>query len=169
MSKPKTARASTGAPGKKTKPAASRTSRSKGAAKRSAGRRNALAAAVARVVPATGPAPAAPVEAAEPAAVASKADPFYLNLEPSCTLREGADMQFSLIAARGDPVVVDGSAVERIDTAGLQLLVALARREQDSGRKLEWKAASTSLVSSSVRLGLVDVLGLGALASEVTP
>ncbi len=64
------------------------------------------------------------------------------KLDASCTLREAADLQFSLVAASGDPVVVDGSAVERIDTAGLQLLVALARRQQQGGRRLEWKAAS---------------------------
>lgn len=92
------------------------------------------------------------------------ADPFYLNLEANCTLRETADLQFSLVAARGNPVVVDASGVRRIDTSGLQLLVALALREQAAGRRLEWKAASDELRKCSRRLGLDEALGLGEAA-----
>jgi anti-anti-sigma regulatory factor len=73
------------------------------------------------------------------------------------------------VAADGDPVVVDGSAVERIDTAGLQLLVAFARRQKEAGRRLHWEAASPALLSGSARLGLNEALGLGALAREVKP
>jgi phospholipid transport system transporter-binding protein len=101
----------------------------------------------------------APVVAA---AAAPASDAFYLKLDASCTLRETADLQFSLVAASGDPVVVDGSAVERVDTAGLQLLVALVRRQQLSGRRLEWKAASPELVKCGERLGLLEALGLAA-------
>jgi len=159
MSKPKAGKART-APGKKGKATKARGGRRKVAARRSASRRKPAAGSLAEpeVV-------VAPIEETP----AARSDPFYLNLEPSCTLRESADLQFSLVAASGDPVVVDGSAVERIDTAGLQLLVALARREQDAGRKLQWQAASPVVIKSSARLGLVEALGLGALASEVTP
>ena len=95
---------------------------------------------------------------AAPAAPA--ADPFYLKLDASCTLRETGDLQFSLVAARGDPVVVDGSGVERIDTSGLQLLVALVRRQQQGGGRVEWKAVSPELAKCSERLGLNGALGL---------
>ncbi|MEJ0100940.1 MAG: STAS domain-containing protein [Pseudomonadota bacterium] len=85
---------------------------------------------------------------------------FYLNLESSCTLRETADLQFSLVAAKGDPIIIDGGAVERIDTAGLQLLVALALEQRHAGRRLEWKAASAELRKCAQRLALFEVLGL---------
>jgi anti-anti-sigma regulatory factor len=102
-------------------------------------------------------------KARPPAPVASPvSDAFYLKLDASCTLRESADLQFSLVAAGGDPVVVDGSGVERVDTAGLQLLVALARRQRQAGRRLEWKAASPELRKCGERLGLVEALGLSA-------
>lgn len=102
-----------------------------------------------------GAAPAKPAAAPTP-------DPFYLKLDSCCTLRESADLQFSLVAATGDPVVVDGSAVERIDTAGLQLLVALARRQQQTGRRLEWKATSPEIIKCGERLGLIAALGIAA-------
>jgi phospholipid transport system transporter-binding protein len=113
--------------------------------------------------------PKAKVVKAAPAAVVPTADPFYLKLDPCCTLRESADLQFSLVAANGNPVVVDGSAVERIDTAGLQLLVALARRQQQAGRELQWKAASTEIIQCGARLGLIDALGLGACGNGEMP
>jgi ABC-type transporter Mla MlaB component len=103
------------------------------------------------------------------AAAVAAADVFHLKLDPCCTLRESADLQFSLVAANGNPVVVDGSGVERIDTAGLQLLVALARSQQQKGRRLEWKAASPELMKCGERLGLVDALGLAAAGNGAMP
>lgn len=90
--------------------------------------------------------------------------PFNLKLEASCTLRESADLQFSLVAASGEPLVVDGGGVERVDTAGLQLLVALVRRQRSVGGSLTWKAVSAELRKCSERLGLQQELGLPVLA-----
>ncbi|RYG87049.1 STAS domain-containing protein, partial [bacterium] len=56
--------------------------------------------------------------------------PASIVLDPQCTLREAEAMKVALQAAEdtsGD-FVVDGGAVERIDTAGLQLLVAFTGR-----------------------------------------
>jgi anti-anti-sigma regulatory factor len=94
-------------------------------------------------------------------------EPFQLRLEPGCTLRDSVDLQFSLVAADGDPVVVDGSAVEHIDTAGLQLLVALARHQREVGRGLSWRSASPELLRCARRLGLIEALGLSGLADGV--
>lgn len=96
-------------------------------------------------------------------------DIFHLKLDAGCTLRDSTDLQFTLVAARGDPVVVDGSGVERIDTAGLQLLVALVRRQQQAGLGLSWKAASPELLRCGRQLGLIDALGLATLAGEGGP
>jgi ABC-type transporter Mla MlaB component len=103
---------------------------------------------------------ATPPALVAPATAVPASDAFFLKLDASCMLRDTADLQFSLVAANGDPVVVDGSAVERVDTAGLQLLVALARRQQQNGRRLEWKAASSELMKCGERLGLIGALGL---------
>jgi len=109
------------------------------------------------------------VAAAPPPPAAPAPDPFHLQLDASCTLRESGDLQFSLVAANGDPLLVDGGGVERIDTAGLQLLVALVRRQTQAGRRLIWKAASPALLKCTERLGLSEALGLAAMAAGETP
>lgn len=147
---------------------------------RAAALRRNLAAVLKVVEPAaTQPPAAAAVQvtsevAATPAVVATpetvpannnmtKSEAFYLKLDASCTLRETADLQFSLVAASGEPLVVDGSGVERVDTAGLQLLVALARRQRSHGGAFEWKAVSAELLKCGHRLGLQQELGLPAM------
>jgi ABC-type transporter Mla MlaB component len=128
------------------------------AAKKKAPARSAKPAKPASKAKPSGKQPAAAAIAVE----APRADSFLLTLEAGCTLRDIADLQFSLVAARGDPLLVDGGSVERIDTAGLQLLVALAQRQQRSGGRLEWKSVSTELQKGSERLGLGEALDLPA-------
>jgi ABC-type transporter Mla MlaB component len=110
---------------------------------------------------------------AKPAAnaKAATATPRQLALDASCTLREAAALQASLVAAASDadPLTLDGGAVQRIDTAGLQLLVALARHQAAAGHRLEWQAASSELLRCSDRLGLIDALGLTSLAAGGRP
>jgi anti-anti-sigma regulatory factor len=88
--------------------------------------------------------------------------PAGLKLEPSCTLRDSIDMQFQLLAVDfgNSDVVVDGSAVERIDTAGLQMLLAFAKHQASRGKALRWSAVSPELTRGSQLLGLAALLGL---------
>jgi ABC-type transporter Mla MlaB component len=87
-----------------------------------------------------------------------------LVLEAGCTLRDGIDMQFLLLAAdcSSKKVLVDGSQVERIDTAGVQLLVAFASGLSKAGKTLEWSGASDLLLRSCRRLGVDGLLALPA-------
>lgn len=119
------------------------------------------------VVSEAGPAPE--LEAPAPALSPAAAEPVRqvmggagLKLEASCTLRDTIDMQFQLLAVDfGDSdVVVDGSAVERIDTAGLQLLVSFARHQAGRGKSICWKAVSPELMRGSQLLGVERMLGL---------
>lgn len=109
-------------------------------------------------------APAAHVES--PAAPAAAATPV-LRLETSCTLREASDLHFSMLGIRQDagPFRIDGSAVERVDTAGLQLLVCFARARAAAGGTIEWTAVSPELARCVSRLGLGDILGLPSIAA----
>ena len=95
---------------------------------------------------------------------ASGKAPARLALAADCTLREAATLKAQLIATISptDTVLIEGGAVERIDTAGLQLLVAFAQREQAAGRRLQWQSASDELRNASARLGLLDALSLSA-------
>jgi phospholipid transport system transporter-binding protein len=91
--------------------------------------------------------------------------PARLTLAADCTLREAAILKtllLSTVSPAGE-VIIEGGAVERIDTAGLQLLVAFARREAAAGRRLAWQSASAELRGASERLGLLDCLGLDCL------
>lgn len=92
----------------------------------------------------------------------SVAAPAGLKLEASCTLRDSIDMQFQLLAVDfGDSdVVVDGSAVERIDTAGLQLLLSFVKHQAGRGKPVQWTGASPELVRGSQLLGIAGLLGL---------
>ncbi len=87
-----------------------------------------------------------------------------LLLQADCTLRQAAALKSSLLAFKPEPAgaILDGSAVQRIDTAGLQLLVAFAQREARAGRTLAWTSASPVLRDAGERLGLADVLSLPA-------
>src|SRR5690606_37162763 len=89
-----------------------------------------------------------------------------LELPAECTVRDAPALQAMLIATVSptDSVLVDGSAVTRIDAAALQLLVALARREAAAGRRIDWQNPSSDLIESSAQLGLAAVLGLPARA-----
>lgn len=83
-------------------------------------------------------------------------------MDRQCTLREAEAFKAALQAAEdssGD-FVVDASAVERIDTAGLQLLVSFAQRLQLLERRLVWGAVSEPLRRSAGRLDLARPLGL---------
>ncbi len=85
-----------------------------------------------------------------------------LKLEASCTLRDSMDMQFQLLAVDfgESEILLDGSAVENIDTAGLQMLVAFAKHYSARGRRIQWTAASAELLRGSRLLGLASELGL---------
>jgi anti-anti-sigma regulatory factor len=113
------------------------------------------------------PAPAEAVPAEVPAAAvevvrASGTAPAGLKLEASCTLRDSIDMQFQLLAVDfGDSdVVVDGSAVERIDTAGLQMLLSFVKHQAGRGKRVQWTGASPDLVRGSQLLGIAGLLAL---------
>jgi len=94
--------------------------------------------------------PIAGPEAAVPAAVLLPAD---------CTLREiGALHQCLRGAAHELPL--DGSAVRRIDTAGVQLLVAFMRERKAANRAVRWQAASSALSQTVLSLGLSAALNL---------
>lgn len=51
-------------------------------------------------------------------------------------------------------------SVSKVDTAGLQLLLALSLEAERCGGKIIWQAPSSTLISSARLLGMADKLGL---------
>ncbi len=113
------------------------------------------APAVQAAAPAQGVAPVAPQRAG-------------LKLESSFTLRDATDMLFQLLAVDfgESDVLIDGGGVERIDTAGLQMLIAFAKAHVARGKTIHWTAVSPELLRSSQLLGVVEPLHLGAHLNE---
>ena len=82
----------------------------------------------------------------------------------STTLRDVTAFQAELAERLDDsgPVLIDASAVERIDTATLQLLAVFVRDLRADARLVEWTPCSAVLRRAAHALGLTDALDLGA-------
>ncbi len=90
-------------------------------------------------------------------------------LGPALTIREVMSLkqQFHAMLAAGGAVNLDGGAVSSADTAGIQLLVALALEAKTRNVEIAWRGASQVLLQSAERLGLSMVLGFST--STATP
>lgn len=92
--------------------------------------------------------------------------PSALTLAAECTVAEADALQAELARRLDEPggVTVDVSALQRIDTAGLQLLAAFVRDRRTAGRAVEWRGRAAALDTAASLLGLSDML---ELAGEV--
>lgn len=61
---------------------------------------------------------------------------------------------------RALPIELTASGLERIDTAGLQLLVVFLRTARDRGLTLRWSDVGSPLMNSAQLLGLTEALEL---------
>jgi len=61
---------------------------------------------------------------------------------------------------RKAPYTLDGSAVTRVHTAALQVLLALITAIKSKDKSFRWESASEPLVSAATALGLEKELGL---------
>jgi len=112
-------------------------------------------------------APAASVEAPV-ASVAVEASQSEIALNSNCTVKDAVALKRSLMALKDaqDTVVIDASAVERVDTATLQLLCAFVRERVGSDREVLWRSPSAAVFEASRLLGVSELLCLPA-AMEV--
>jgi anti-anti-sigma regulatory factor len=114
-----------------------------------------ISAAVAEPNPA-----ATPAELPAPTPAPARAS--VLQLGPSLSIREVGEYASRLKSMlAGGATVVDASALETIDTAGIQLLLAAAASAQDRGFKLKLLSAS------GVKNGAARSLGLSERLSEL--
>jgi phospholipid transport system transporter-binding protein len=88
--------------------------------------------------------------------------PARIELEARTTIVQAADLHRTLSArvARGEGVVVDGTRVEEIDTAILQLLASLWRTCLTRGIACTWHGTSDALRQAANLVGLADLLQL---------
>ena len=57
-------------------------------------------------------------------------------------------------------VTLDVSAVQRIDTAGLQVIATFVRERESQGRQVEWRGSAPALTAAAKLLGLSSFLKL---------
>lgn len=102
--------------------------------------------------------------AAVPRGKAARGTP--LVLQPECTLADATALKEALCArlAHNETVTLDATAVERIDTATLQLLAAFVRDRRLAGRAVMWRGVSEAIVGAAQLLGMVSMLSLGEAA-----
>jgi anti-anti-sigma regulatory factor len=100
---------------------------------------------------------AATPEAAAPAAAPAAAGKVVLGA--TCTIHEAPALRSHLIAqaSHPGPYEIDGSAVQQIDTAGVQLVVAFALDCLEKGVHYAWTGRSPVLEEA------IRTLGVGAL------
>lgn len=96
----------------------------------------------------------APAAAAGGAAVSGR-----VSLGVSCTIHEAQALRAQLLehATHPGPYEIDGSGVQQIDTAGLQLVVAFALDCLERNIRYAWKGRSPALEEA------IRVLGVAAL------
>ncbi len=83
-----------------------------------------------------------------------------IGLPADCRMTELPALREQCLAAPSS--TLDASAVERVDTAALQLLVAFHRDALARGGKITWAGVSTPLREAAERLGLTQALALPA-------
>ncbi len=85
--------------------------------------------------------------------------PGRIVLGAACTIREASKLRSELLsqAAQPGPYDIDGGAVETVDAAGVQVLVAFALDCLERNARYTWRARSAALEEA------IGVLGVGAL------
>lgn len=83
-------------------------------------------------------------------------------------IAEAAALRESWLVAleKPGPITVNLSGLERVDSAGVQLLLALARSAAMADRALVFEGHSAALAAELEALGLVDELELPVAAPE---
>ncbi|MEM7253191.1 MAG: STAS domain-containing protein [Pseudomonadota bacterium] len=78
-----------------------------------------------------------------------------VNLPPRANVSKVAALKVELTAAlgNGEPVSIDTSAVESIDTATLQLLFAFRREADAQGIEIQWGEIAPTVRSTARILG----------------
>ena len=91
-----------------------------------------------------------------------------LALAPECTISDIAPLQKGLTSLLEHPssVTLDIEAVQRIDTAAMQMVAAFVRERESHGRQVQWRGSAPVFGSAARLLGLAPMLHLPDAADE---
>jgi len=104
----------------------------------------------------------APVAMQAPAPVVADASKSEIALASNCTVKDAVALKKTLVAVKdvAQAVIINASAVERVDTATLQLLCSFVRERVGKDREVTWREPSASIIQASKLLGLTELLCL---------
>lgn len=105
-----------------------------------------------------------------PKAKASKPKaPTPVTLPAECVIAAATGLRDVLLGRVGDAgnVQIDASAVQRVDTASLQVMAAFVRDRRNDGLTFEWLGVPACLTEAATLLDLTNALGLGNPGSSV--
>jgi len=92
------------------------------------------------------------------------AKPTTLALPAECTVGDANSLKENLAALLEEPlpVTLDITSLQRIDTAGLQVIAAFIRERAGHGRAVQWQGTTPIMTTAAQLLGLTSALGLPA-------
>jgi ABC-type transporter Mla MlaB component len=85
-----------------------------------------------------------------------------------CTVADASSLKSDLAKLLDDSGVVtlDIGAVQRIDTAGLQVIATFIRERESLGLEVEWRGTAPALTAAAQLLGLSSLLKLPAPSGQ---
>ncbi len=111
---------------------------------------------------------AAPTRQPAARSSASKAKSRATLLGADCTIEHAPALhkQLAKVLAHRACVTLDFSAVQRCDTAGLQMLAAFLRERREAGLAVELTGTSDNFLTTANVLGLAKLFGAHSGATE---
>ncbi len=107
------------------------------------------------------------LDGAAPTTAVAGAD-GVIELPAQCLLRDAVEYQQRLLKCVGvASVVIDVGAIERIDTAFIQVLLAFARNHADAKQSITWRGVNPEFAESVRLLGVQSALSVPDM-SEAT-
>ncbi len=108
------------------------------------------------------PAPAVAVQQDASVLVAAAPTLPTVSIASSCTVKDAMSLKQSLdaFASTEGQIIIDASAVERVDTSIVQLLCAFTRVRLAGDREVLWHAPSAAFLEAARLLGVHELLSL---------
>jgi anti-anti-sigma regulatory factor len=96
----------------------------------------------------------------DPIHIEHTADTTHVQLEAVLGIVDARMLheKLSTVLACATPVVLDGSRVERLDTAAMQVLACFCRSARERGLAISWLRPSSGLQQAARWLGLESIL-----------
>jgi anti-anti-sigma regulatory factor len=100
----------------------------------------------------------------EPVHIEHTADTTHVALEAALGIRDARVLHEKLntVLAAATAIIIDGSRVERLDAAAMQVLAGFTRAARQRGLALTWHSPSPVLQQAARVLGFETVLGMAS-------